>query len=62
MCHEKVERSILDTICDKKRKDCKMMSLLFFYAHEIILIAVLKEEFHKVMMSSYDSDDYIKED
>lgn len=37
------------------------MSMLFFYAHEIILIVVLKE-FHKVIMSSLSRSDYIKED
>lgn len=38
------------------------MSLLFFYAHEVMLTAVLKEEFYKVIMFSLSHSDYTEED
>lgn len=38
------------------------MSLLCFYAHEVILTTVLKEEIHKVMIHLSSQRDYIEGD
>ena len=38
------------------------MSLLCFYAHEVILTAVLKKEIHKVMIHPSSQRDYIEGD
>lgn len=63
MSHGKIKRSsLVPYLIRKKGKGCKVVRLLFFYAHEVIPTAVLKEEFHKVTMYSSSQSDYIEED